>query len=294
MYESIIKLATGDPKVKFTTVNSPWPVPKYLQEQEKAVSSIFLVFVITISFALMQASTIAFICHEKERKLKHMQFIQGMSSQAYWIVNFFFDLFKTLLVSGMIYMLIEVFGLDFPDSWTLLVAYPFAIVPFTYASSFLFSKESVAQNCTIFFHLILGSVLSSTVFVMRIIKQTEEQGDSLNQVLKVFPSYALSSGMLYSSSKQLLNETREYTAEELFNATTSVRATSLKAMQDAIANMPPRTNITLESFEMANMGGDLVALGCHCVVFLIFLIIFETGICLIRCRAKNRRGRQLA
>ena len=144
MYESIIRLATGDPKLKFTTVNSPWPLPKYLQEQEKAVSSIFLVFVITISFALMQASTIAFICHEKERKLKHMQFIQGMSAKAYWLINFLFDLLKTLLVSGTILLLIYLFELDFPDSWTLLLAYPFAIVPFTYATSYLFTKESVA------------------------------------------------------------------------------------------------------------------------------------------------------
>lgn len=133
-----------------------------------------MVFVITISFALMQASTIAFVCHEKERKLKHMQFIQGMSTKAYWFINFIFDLVKTLLVSGMIILLIKLYDLEFPDSWTLLLAYPFAIVPFTYATSFLFSKESVAQNCTIFFHLILGQVLASTVFILRLIKQTED------------------------------------------------------------------------------------------------------------------------
>ena len=92
----------------------------------------------------MQASTIAFICHEKERKLKHMQFIQGMSAKAYWLINFLFDLLKTLLVSGTILLLIYLFELDFPDSWTLLLAYPFAIVPFTYATSYLFTKESVA------------------------------------------------------------------------------------------------------------------------------------------------------
>ena len=215
-----------------------------------------------------------------------------MSTQAYWIVNFFFDLVKTLLVSGMILLLIHIFSLDFPDAWTLLLAYPFAIVPFTYASSFLFSKESVAQNCTIFSHLILGSVTSSAVFVLRIIKQTEDTGDQLNDIFKVFPSFALSSGMLYSSSKKLLNETREYTAEELFNATTSVQATSWDAIERAIAKMPPRTNITLESFEMANMGGDLAALGCHCLLFLMLLIILETGILAIRC--KSRRARQAA
>ena len=133
--------------------------------------------------------------------MKHMQFIQGMSAQAYWLINFFFDLLKTLLVSGMVLLLIHLFSLDFPDAWTLLIAYPFAIVPFTYATSFLFTTESVAQNCTIFSHLILGSVASSTVFILRIIKQTEDQGDSLNEIMKMFPSYALSSGMLYSSSK---------------------------------------------------------------------------------------------
>jgi hypothetical protein len=144
MYESIIKLATGDPKIKFSVTNSPLPLTKMLKKQEQAASSIFLVFVITISFALMQSSTIAFICYEKERKLKHLQFIQGMSPSAYWLVNLSFDLIKTLLVSCTILLLIELFNLDFPDAWVLLLEYPFAIVPFTYATSFLFSKESTA------------------------------------------------------------------------------------------------------------------------------------------------------
>ena len=77
-----------------------------LRDTEKAASSIFLVFVITISYALMQSSTISFICHEKESKLKHMQFIQGLNQKAYWLINILFDLFKCCLVSGMILLLI--------------------------------------------------------------------------------------------------------------------------------------------------------------------------------------------
>ena len=93
-----------------------------------------------------------------------------MSRGAYWTVNLLFDLLKCLLISGLILLLIEVYELDFPDSWTILLEYPFAIVPFTYASSFLFQKESTAQNWTIFMHLILGSICSSTVFILRLIK----------------------------------------------------------------------------------------------------------------------------
>ena len=71
-----------------------------------------------------------------------MQVIQGLSNLAYWAVNMAFDLLKCLLVSALILALMQAFNLDFPDSWALLIEYPFAIVPFTYASSFLFSKET--------------------------------------------------------------------------------------------------------------------------------------------------------
>ena len=53
--------------------------------------------------------------------------------------------------------------------------------------------------------------------------------------------------------------------------------------------MPPRTNITLESFEVANMGGDLLALGSHCIFFVMLLIIIETGICTMLCKKTRLR-----
>ena len=43
--------------------------------------------------------------------------------------------------------------------------------------------------------------------------------------------------------------------------------------------MPPRVNITLESYDLANMGGDIIALGAHFVFWLLFLIIMEIGCC---------------
>ena len=105
--------------------------------------------------------------------------------------------------------------------------YPFAIVPFTYVTSFAFSKESTAQNVTIFSHLIIGSILASAVFMMRMMQDIEDQGDTLNNVFKVFPSYALSSGMLYSSSKAMLNESREYKAEDLVKGQHNTKTTNL-------------------------------------------------------------------
>jgi hypothetical protein len=111
----------------------------------------------------------------------------------------------------------------------------------------------------------------------------------VNEVMKVFPSYALSSGLLYSSSKQLLNKTREYTAAEIFNATSSNSAQILGNIQEAIDKLPRRTNITLESFEISNMGGDMIALAFHFIFGILIMIIVETGVCLICSNARSKR-----
>ena len=110
-------------------------------------------------------------------------------------------------------------------------------------------------------------------------------------VMKVFPSYALSSGMLYSAGRNLLNETREYTPAEIFNATTRGMGgsrMSVTAMKDALENLPKRTNVTLESFEIPNMGGDMLALAGHFVICMLVVVIVETGVCICKRRsAKN-------
>ena len=71
--------------------------------------------------------------------------------------------------------------------------------------------------------------------------------------------------MLYSTSKDTLNSTRNYTEGDV-----------LKAIYKH-EELPERTNITLESFTMANMGGDVVALAAQCIFCLVLMICIETG-----------------
>ena len=42
--------------------------------------------------------------------------------------------------------------------------------------------------------------------------------------------------------------------------------------------LPERTNITLESFDMANMGGDSLAFGYICIASIFLIILFEFGL----------------
>ena len=71
MYESILRLATGNDNLHFNVHSSPWPVTFKLRRQQQTASSSFAVFVLAIAFSLLPSSIIAFICAEKERNLKH-------------------------------------------------------------------------------------------------------------------------------------------------------------------------------------------------------------------------------
>ena len=64
----------------------------------------------------------------------------------------------------------------------------------------------------------------------------------------------------------MLNSTRNYTEGE-----------RLQAMYKQ-EELPERNNITLESYSLANMGGDAVALSVQCVVCIMLVIAIETGL----------------
>lgn len=63
------------------------------------------------------------------------------------------------------------------------------------------------------------------------------------------------------------------------------------AIKRAIESLPERTNITLESFDRANIGGDIIALAAHCIFGILFLINVETGICLVCCQVRRSLNR---
>lgn len=99
---------------------------------------------LSVAFSLLPASIIAFICGERERNLKHLQLISGMSLGSYWTVNCLTDLIRVAIVVGGAIGLIWEYNLGVNDIWIALLAYPFAIIPYTYVASFFFSKEATA------------------------------------------------------------------------------------------------------------------------------------------------------
>ena len=86
----------------------------------------------------------------------------------------------------------------------MFLIYPFGIISFTYATSFLFTNENLAQTVTIFLHFVFSGIGAIVVFVLRLISSTEIIGDNLLWVLRIVPSYCLTDSIMFASSKSSL------------------------------------------------------------------------------------------
>ena len=109
MYEAILKEATGNPNLKFKVTTAPFPVTAAMRNLQKQVNGVFIVFVVSIGFALIPASIISHIVGERVKNLKHMQLLSGMSLPAYWISYMIFDIMKALIPSGIVIGLLYAF-----------------------------------------------------------------------------------------------------------------------------------------------------------------------------------------
>lgn len=202
-------------------------------------------FVVAIGFALIPAAIVSFILNEREKNLKHMQLISGMSLPAYWVANYFFDIIKSIIPSALVIGLIYAFKLQYDNVWILFLLYPIGVIPFTYVSSFIFGSENVAQTVTIFLHFVFAGIGGIVVFILRIIPSTEAAGDILLWIFKIIPSFCLTNSIMFASSK-----------------------TSLGVLRPDISN---------DTFALVNMGGDILLLCCHFVFWTIVLIVIELG-----------------
>ena len=131
-----------------------------------------------------------------------------MSLFGYWAANILADLVKAFIPILAILLISDLSGVWYEGVWVLFVLFPFAVVPFSYVTSFMFSSDTVAQICTLFMHFIAGGIMSLTVYTLELIPQTQKAGDILRWVFCVIPSYCVTHGIVFSASGSMLVKAR--------------------------------------------------------------------------------------
>lgn len=172
-----------------------------------------------------------------------MQLISGLDLSAYWISNLAFDMFKAIIPCVITIGLMYAFGLDYQWVWLLFLLFPMGIIPFSYVTSFLFSSENIAQTVTIFLHFVISGIGAIVASILRMISSTYAVGDALVWVFKIIPSYTLTDAIMYQATISRLKLIRP----ELDKPDTDINA----------------------------IGGDILIVCLHCIVWTIVLILIE-------------------
>ena len=235
--------------ITFDYTHYPLPTTKDNKSNSKALNNFCLVFFVSIAFSLIPANFISSIVSERINNSKHLMRISGVSIIAYWTVNFFFELIKYYFTAGICIFLLWLF--DFVPSYlyVLYLLYGPPMITITYFLSFFFQSEAIAQNFIILFNLVLGSLGSTVVILLRVLEKTTDTAKVAAYIFRIIPSFSFGYGYnLLLNGKLILF--MDYSIEYI--------------------NKPESIRISLEY-----AGSDALFLGCSFVLYLIFIAILE-------------------
>lgn len=204
MYESILKVATGNPDFEFKVRNTPYPVTQETKNMVATSDAGSILFMAGIAYSLLCVSVVSYLVIERTTNLKHIQVTSGMQTSAYWVGNFIFDTLKFMPTILITFAIFKIYELEYPATLNMFFLFPFALLPFTYVTSFLFTVDSSAQSFTMFLHFFAITVLSTLIVLIRFANKLEHYGDAMEFWSKLIPSSVIPSTMYAESGGDLL------------------------------------------------------------------------------------------
>ena len=191
--KQIIQKAIGH-KINIDFTHHPLPPTSEIdQRSDQANNSIFILFVAT-AFSLIPSSFVTMYVRERINNSKHLMRVSGIKRLPYWIVNYIFELVKYYVACGICIFFIWVFGYYQEYIILLYILFGPAMVSITYILSFIFSKESTAQNAVILLNFVIGALGSVIVLLLRGMENTYEGAKILEYFLAIMPSFCFNFG----------------------------------------------------------------------------------------------------
>jgi ATP-binding cassette subfamily A (ABC1) protein 3 len=179
-----------------------------------------------------------------------------MNKASYWLSSYCYDIFKVMTLCLFTIAFLYIYRLDVDFAWLLLILLPFALVPYTYVTSFLFTEEASAMNFTIYHNFLIAGLFPIVTNVLRIIKSTRDLGDLVIWIPRVIPLYCMTGGIVNISLKDSIATSRDEDVPGALDADVA--------------------------------GGDLAFLLIHAIFWSVFLVLIEIGYCnCLRKKGKN-------
>ncbi|XP_060076879.1 phospholipid-transporting ATPase ABCA1-like [Ylistrum balloti] len=187
-----------------TTINHPLP-PTLTDQSDRAsvtasAGGFTVALLVLFGMAFLSTSFILFPIKERSTGAKHLQTVSGVSSFAYWLSNFCWDLLNYLFVAVCIVIVFAAFQSpayveDGRIGLVVLVFFIYGVccLPFVYFLHFPFSTPSTGMAVITILNIISGMIALLAVFILELPGLgTEDVGRALNWVFTVLiPHYCL-------------------------------------------------------------------------------------------------------
>ena len=191
--KQITEKAAGH-KVNIEFTHHPMPLTNDVKGKSDQIINSIVVLFISTAFSLIPSSFIAMLVKERRNNSKHLMKVSGINILSYWIVNYVFELWKYYVACGICIFFIWVFD-HYRKYLTLLyILYGPAMVSSTYVLSFLFKKESSAQNGAILLNVLIGALGGIVVLIFRGVEKGNKTGKNLEYIFSILPSFCFDFG----------------------------------------------------------------------------------------------------
>lgn len=169
---SLMQYFFNDTKMSIEATNHPLPRTnnqKLDDEMTKETTGFTLAFNIVFGMSFLASSFSLFLVKERSTKAKHLQFTSGVRLFTFWSATFCWDMINYLMTALCLILTIVFFDVeayvvkDHAVHTTLLfLFYGFAMLPFMYLWSFVFTVPATGYVWLTMFNILSGSILKLT------------------------------------------------------------------------------------------------------------------------------------
>ncbi|CAK7303304.1 Phospholipid-transporting ATPase ABCA3 [Vulpes lagopus] len=306
--DNIIFMALSGPNASITVSNKPQPLNAASKKLEKrkltgvqvALNLFFGVSIFVSGFCLLTVT-------ERITKAKHIQFVSGVSATNFWLSALLWDFLIFFIACCLLMVVFLLSGLDaltknyrFLDTLVIFMLFGWAVIPFTYLISFLFSSHTSAyiklvmlQYCAGVFSVILNVIVTEIsesgagtegtsslntwlVFLAAALILKLSRGLSVRQRINIISGQKPSESLLLNSMMVIpihnfgMSISKYYDNQETKIVCSSAKIPAFVNCSKAI------TEMNVYSLEDDAIGRYLIAMAVTGFIFFLLIFLLET------------------
>lgn len=224
LFNSIIKYVMNSTEFTLSTVNAPLPrtqTQKIRDETNGSTTGFTISFNFVFGISFLASSFVLFLIKERATKSKHIQFVSGVNPINFWLSTFCWDMINYIIPCICLMITFVAFDITAylkPVShvghiFLLLVLYGWAMLPFMYLLSFLFTVPSTGFVWLTMFNILSGDATILAVGILGIPQlNLEDLSKALEWIFLTFlPNFCLGQGLMdYYSNYEFLQVCTPY------------------------------------------------------------------------------------